>query len=239
MATGESDESASPHETPRTKPGKQTSGRSKQVGPTKVVLVRHGTTPTTGKVLPGRAKGLSLSERGREEATKSADRLGSAGAKPAAIYTSPMERARETAAAFSARFGIKPVIDRRLNECDFGAWTGQELRKLAKLPEWRVVQNYPSIFRFPDGESFLEMQARLVDAVKSICDSHPGQDVIVVSHGDPIKAVLADALGAHLNQCQRITVQPASISVVSYGTDRAAVLCTNSLDGVPYLGAHS
>jgi len=130
--------------------------------PTTLVLVRHATTTTTGKILPGRAAGLHLSESGRDEAAATAKALASLD-KVAALYSSPLERARETAAAISQVSGIRTVIDRGLIECDFGEWTGKELKALAKLPEWQTVQQRPSAFRFPEGESFLEMSTRIVE----------------------------------------------------------------------------
>jgi len=192
-----------------------------------VCFVRHGTTATTGKVLPGRAKGLHLSDQGRTEAARAAEAL--AGAAVSAIYASPLERTRETAAAFSDRLGKPVVIDRGLVECDFGDWTGEELAKLRKLPEWRAVQKWPSGFRFPAGESFLELEARLADAVDRLCRAHRGEVVVAVSHADCIKAVLANALGTHLDLFQRIMVAPCSISTVAYGSDGPVVLGMNSI----------
>ncbi|MCX6540340.1 MAG: histidine phosphatase family protein, partial [Actinobacteria bacterium] len=124
--------------------------------PTLVLLVRHGQTPTTGKLLPGRASGLHLADQGRAQAQVAADRIAGL-AKVDAIYASPLERARETAAPIAKALGQKVRIDKGLLECDFGDWTGAELSALMKLPEWTTVQRSPSTFRFPNGESFLEM----------------------------------------------------------------------------------
>src|SRR5256884_255082 len=129
--------------------------RPKPPPPTLVLLVRHGSTPTTGKVLPGRATGLHLADDGRAQADAVADRIGAL-AKVDAVYTSPLERTRETAAPIARRFGHKVVAERGLLECDFGEWTGQDLKALMKLPEWGTVQRWPSGFRFPGGESFPE-----------------------------------------------------------------------------------
>src|SRR5262245_21225807 len=114
---------------------------------TRVLLVRHGQTPTTGKVLPGRAKGLHLSDKGREQAEAVGARLGGL-EKVAAVYASPLERTRETAAPIAKALGQRVRVNRGLLECDFGLWTGAELKKLMKLPEWRTVQGYPSVFCF-------------------------------------------------------------------------------------------
>jgi len=127
---------------------------------TLLLLVRHGETPTTGMVLPGRAPGLHLSDRGREQAERVADRL--AGLPVDALYSSPLERACETAEPTAARTGLAVKHDDGLLECDFGAWTSAAIADLAALPEWQTVQHSPSQFRFPDGESFPEMQSRIV-----------------------------------------------------------------------------
>jgi len=119
------------------------------------------------------------------------------------------------------------TIDRRLLECDFGEWTGRPLKELMKLPEWRTVQRYPSGFRFPSGESFAEMQTRITGAVQRLVERHRGGVVVAVSHADPIKAAVADALGTHLDLFQRIVISPCSVTVVAYGAGGPAVLATN------------
>lgn len=184
--------------------------------------MRHGTTATTGKVLPGRARGLHLSEQGREEAAKAGEALSSL--TVSALYASPLERTRETALAISERVGKPVIADRGLLECDFGAWTGESLAQLRKLPEWQTVQRWPSGFAFPGGESFVELQSRLTQTVGRICKDHPGEVVVAVSHADCIKVVLASVLGVHLDLFQRIVVAPCSISTVVYGPEGPAVL---------------
>lgn len=206
--------------------------RPKPPPPTTIAFVRHGQTPTTGQLLPGRARGLHLSDAGRLQAEAAAGRL-AAYEKVGAVYSSPMERTRQTAAPIAAALGQKVIVERGLLECDFGEWTGRELKELAKLPEWKVVQASPSRFRFPGGESFLEMQARLGATVERLVSRHPGEVVVCVSHADPIKAVLCDATGAHLDQFQRFQVAPCSISVVAYGPVAAAILCMNSTSTLP------
>lgn len=200
--------------------------RRQQPKATAICFVRHGTTATTGKVLPGRARGLHLSDQGRTEAARAADAL--AGLPVRAVYSSPLERTRETAAVIGERLGLPVTIERSLQECDFGEWTGAELAKLAKLPEWSTVQRWPSGFRFPGGESFLELESRLAASVDKLCRAHPGELVVAVSHADCIKALLATALGTHLDLFQRIVVAPCSISAVVYGHGGPTVLCTNS-----------
>jgi probable phosphoglycerate mutase len=194
-----------------------------------VCFVRHGTTATTGKVLPGRARGLHLSDQGREEAAKAGEALSSM--PVSALYASPLERTQETAMVISERVGKPVVAERGLIECDFGSWTGEPLPQLRKLPEWQRVQHWPSGFRFPGGESFVELQSRLADTVGRICEAHPGEVVVAVSHADCIKVVLASVLGVPLDLFQRIVVVPCSISTVVYGSGGPAVLAMGVTGG--------
>ena len=147
--------------------------RTKSTKPTLILMVRHGRTPTTGKVLPGRAKGLHLAESGVLEANRVAERLSEIKGITA-VYASPLERARETAAPIGKILKHKVQIHQGLLECDFGKWTGAQLTALMKKPEWTTVQKAPSIFRFPNGESFTEMQSRMVGALDDIRAKHPG-----------------------------------------------------------------
>jgi probable phosphomutase (TIGR03848 family) len=192
-----------------------------------VILVRHGTTPTTGKVLPGRAPGLHLADKGREQAARVAERLAVL-PKLDAVYSSPLERCRETAAPTAKHWGMRAAINRGLLECDFGEWTGSELKALMKLPEWRTVQRAPSTFRFPGGESFTEMQARIVGAIDAVRAAHPGGLVVCFSHADPIKAAVAHAMGTHLDLFQRIVISPCSVSAIAYTDLGPTVLTVNS-----------
>jgi len=203
------------------------STKPKPPAATLVLLVRHGKTPTTGTTLPGRAKGLHLSDEGRAQAEAAAARIAPL-KKIAAVYASPLERTRETAAPIAKATGHRVRIDRGLLECDFGEWTGGELKKLNRLPEWTTVQRYPSGFRFPGGESFTEMQTRMVATLERLAAQHRGETVVAVSHADPIKAAVAHALGTHLDLFQRIVVSPCSISAIWYSTGGPAVLATNS-----------
>ncbi len=205
-------------------------GNSKPHAPnsTLVLLIRHGQTPTTGKTLPGRAKGLHLAEVGHAQARAVAERL-NVMKRLDAIYSSPLERARETAAPLSKARSLPVVIDRGLLECEFGEWTGAELKDLMKKPEWATVQRYPSGFRFPGGESFAEMQTRMSTTVQRLAAAHVGGVIACVSHADPIKAVLADALGTHLDLFQRISISTCSVSAIAYGPSGPNVLCVNSV----------
>ncbi|MFT3852584.1 MAG: MSMEG_4193 family putative phosphomutase [Ilumatobacteraceae bacterium] len=194
---------------------------------TVVLLVRHGQTPTTGAVLPGRAKGLHLADAGRQQAERVAQRIAEMNGVDA-VYASPLERARETAAPIAAARGLKVQVERGLLECDFGEWTGAELKGLMKLPEWQTVQRAPSTFRFPGGESFTEMQSRIVGAVDRLRAHHPGGTIVCVSHADPIKALVAHAMGTHLDLFQRIVVSTCSVSAVAYTAGGPIVLTVNS-----------
>ena len=200
----------------------------KQKGPkaTLVLLVRHGQTPTTGVKLPGRAKGLHLSDVGLQQAEAVAQRLTTVKTIDA-IYASPLERARETAGPLARLRGIATRIDRGLLECDFGDWTGGDLKDLYKLPEWATVQRYPSGFRFPNGESFTEMQTRMVTAIAHLVEVHRGGTVVAFSHADPIKAAVADALGTHLDLFQRISISTCSVTAIAYGPTGPNVLTVN------------
>jgi probable phosphoglycerate mutase len=205
------------------------------------LFVRHGSTPTTGKVLPGRASGLHLAEQGRVEAEAVAERLaawvagdgahrrqGQPPPRVAAVYSSPLERTQETASPIAERFGLSITVEPGLVECDFGDWTGAELKALYKLPEWSAVQRYPSGFRFPGGESFAGMRARVAESVNELRLRHAGDIVVAVSHADPIKAAVADALGTHLDLFQRIAVSPCSVTAISYQGTGPVVLTVNS-----------
>ncbi len=201
---------------------------------TTILLVRHGTTATTGQILPGRAPGLHLSERGRAEAAALAERLAALKRKPAALYTSPLERAKETAGALGTSLHLRPVVERGLTECDFGAWTGKRLSGLRRRKEWRSVQGSPSTFRFPDGESFGEMQQRIWTTLERLATRHRNHTIVVVSHADPIKAAVTYALGVPLDLFQRTLIAPCSLSAVALTSSSPLVLCVNStttLDG--------
>ena len=204
--------------------------RPKPPPSTLVVLVRHGQTPTTGTILPGRARGLHLSDKGREQAEAVATRL-EALPKVDAVYASPLERTRETAAPIAKKRRLRVRVEKGLLEADFGEWTGQELKALFKQPEWQTVQRYPSGFRFPNGESFAEMQARITGTIDKLVARHRGGVIVAVSHADPIKAAVAQALGTHLDLFQRIVISPCSVTAIAYGPAGPAVLTVNSANG--------
>jgi probable phosphomutase (TIGR03848 family) len=232
---------------------------------TVVLIVRHGLTASTGKALTGWLPGISLDDRGRDQAGAVAARL--AQVPLAAIVSSPLERCVQTASIIAAGHGspanpangggpaaggasgpaaadqtgangqvtgqtdpIDVQLDERLGECRYGDWTGRSLRKLTRDPLWRVVQAHPSAVRFPGpaGETMTGMQQRAVAAVRD-WNARLGPDAtyLVCSHGDVIKAILADALGMHLDMLQRIQVDPCSLSVVRYTPLRPFVLAVN------------
>jgi probable phosphoglycerate mutase len=197
---------------------------------TLILLVRHGQTPTTGKVLPGRASGLHLAEAGVQQAFAVAERIAEF-PKIDAIYASPLERARETAAPIAKALKQRVKINKGLLECDFGDWTGEQLGTLMKKPEWSTVQRAPSSFRFPNGESFTEMQTRMVTTLDNIRTAHPGGVVVCVSHADPIKAAVAHAMGTHLDLFQRIVIGTCSVSAIAYSAHGPIVLTVNSTGG--------
>jgi len=202
-----------------------------------VVLARHGrTTANAGGVLAGRSKGVGLDEHGQGQARAAGERL--SGVPVAAVVTSPLERCRRTAREIVRALPrpVQPVSERGLLECDYGDWTGRELKTLAKEPMWATVQAHPSAAAFPGGESMAAMAARAVEAVRrwdARVEAEHGPDAVwvAVSHGDVIKAVLADALGMHLDAFQRIVVDPGSLSVVRYTPLRPFVLTSNSTAG--------
>jgi probable phosphomutase (TIGR03848 family) len=200
-----------------------------------LLLVRHGLTAMTGPVLAGRTPGLHLDERGQKQAAAVAARI--AALPLAAIVTSPLDRCLDTAITIAdaqRAAGRDPAwhVDERLIECGYGAWTGRPFKELMKEPLWKVVQTQPSAARFPDGEALTEVSARAVAAVRD-WDTRLGADAIWVacSHGDVIKSILADALGLHLDQFQRIVVDPCSVSVVRYTDTRPYVLRANDIGG--------
>jgi probable phosphomutase (TIGR03848 family) len=202
-----------------------------------LILVRHGRTSANASgTLAGRLPGVRLDEVGAEQAARTAARLSVV--PLAAIVTSPLERCRETAKAIARAHPARPKVssERGLTECDYGEWQGRPLKELAKEKLWATVQSQPSAATFPGGESLPAMQARAVNAVRrrdaAVEAEHgPGAVWVAVTHGDIVKSILADALGMHLDLFQRIQVDPASISIVSYTSSRPYVLATNTHEG--------
>ena len=205
--------------------------------PTVVLYVRHGTTPTTGKLLPGRATGLHLSDQGRAEAARVAERIGSLPpGSVAAVYASTLERAQETAAEIAATVGRDVVVDADLADCDTGEWTGMELKAVRKLPEWRELESRPTGFRFPKGESFAELRARVNAVAERLGGRHPGEIVVAVSHADPIRVAVSEALGSPLDLSDRILISPCSVTAIAYAPGGATVLAVNTTADLRALG---
>lgn len=199
---------------------------------TTVLLIRHGrTTANASGVLAGRTPGVELDERGQAQAAALAERL--AAVPLAAIVSSPLERTRQTAEALLAGRRKTPLhLDDALSECDYGDWSGRDLSTLAKESLWMTVQAHPAAAVFPGGEAMAAMSARAVTAIRR-WNAEFGQDATyaVVSHGDLIKAIVADALGMHLDLFQRLQADPCSVSVIRYTELRPFVLRLNDTGG--------
>lgn len=204
--------------------------RSTTPAPTLVLLVRHGTTTTTGSVLPGRAPGLHLNEVGQQQAEQAAERIATL-AHVDAIYASPLERTQETAKPIARATKLRVRKSAGLLECDFGDWTGKKLSSLRKLKAWEQVQRNPSQFQFPRGESFSDMSHRMWTELNRLTATHPGKTIVAVSHADPIKAAIAHAVGTHLDLFQRIVVSPCSITPILFTTSGPIVLAVNTTEG--------
>lgn len=198
---------------------------------TTVLLIRHAEHRLQGRALVGRADGVGLSAEGRRQADGLAEWL--VATPPAALYSGPLERARETAAPIAARLGLRVEIADELDEVDFGDWTGRTFGELEGGDLWRRFNAFRSGTRSPNGEHMLEVQARVVGLIERLRGRHPGGRVGLVSHGDVIRAALLYYLGAPLDLVHRIEVGPASLSVVALGADGARVLLVNGRPGPP------
>ncbi len=202
---------------------------------TTLFLVRHGrSTANTAGVLAGRADGVELDDKGREQAETARVRL--AGVPLAAAVVSPVLRCRQTAQQILTDRDVPEFLEEGLSECDYGEWTGRTLKELADEKLWKTVQQQPSAAVFPGGESMTAMWSRSVGAVREwdrrLTAEHGEHTAwLAVSHGDVIKAILADALGMHLDSFQRIMVDPASVSVIHYTDSRPYVVTMNSTSG--------
>lgn len=200
-----------------------------------LILARHGRTAANASgILAGRTAGVALDSVGKQQAAAAAERL--RGVPITALVSSPMQRCRQTATILSQASNVDVEIEPGINECDYGQWAGRSLRELTQEPLWSRIQSQPASVTFPGGEAMLAMATRAVTAVHAwnhkVEEAHGADAVwVAVSHGDIIKAIIADALGLHLNQFQRITVGPASLTVITYQPTHAAVLTTNSTEG--------
>jgi probable phosphomutase (TIGR03848 family) len=196
-----------------------------------VILLRHGrSTSNTAHTLAGRTDGVDLDDKGREQATGIVERIGTLPIR--AIVRSPLLRCERTVEPLAAALRLDPVVDERISEVDYGAWTGRKISELVKEPLWAVVQQQPSAAVFPDGEGLAAVQARAVAAIREhdrrLAEQHEGDALwLACTHGDVIKAIVADALGTHLDSFQRITADTASMSVIRYTALRPFVIHVN------------
>jgi probable phosphomutase (TIGR03848 family) len=196
-----------------------------------VILLRHGrSTSNTAHVLAGRSEGVELDEKGRQQAADLVDRVAELPIR--AVVCSPMLRCRSTVEPLTAALGIEAEIDDRFAEVDYGEWTGRKIGDLVKEPLWAVVQAHPSAAVFPGGEGLAQVQTRAIAAVRDhdarLAEQHGGDALwLACTHGDVIKAVIADALALHLDGFQRVSADPASMSVIRYTRLRPFVLHVN------------
>jgi len=192
---------------------------------TVLLLVRHGQTPTAGKTLTGWQRGVHLTDRGREQADALVARL--EGVPVAAIYSSPLERCRETAAPLAAARGLPVRVRRGLIETGYGDWTGRSIAQLRRTRLWRTLQRSPSAIRFPAGESLRDVQTRAVDETLAIAADHPNDVVVIVTHADVVRLALAHFAGMHVDLFERLAVEPGSVSAVAVHDGLARIVKVN------------
>ena len=190
-------------------------------------FVRHGVTAHTGHKLTGWMEGVSLTDEGREQAERAAESLADLDLE--AIYSSPIDRTRETAEIVARPHRLKVRFSRGIGEVGYGAWTGRSLKVLARTKIWATLQQWPSSVRFPEGDTLREVQVRAVEEIERLCETHPKGRVCVVSHADTIKLVLAHYMGIHLDLFQRLVIAPASVSVLHVSDHGPQILSLNAL----------
>ncbi len=198
---------------------------------TTLVLVRHAQTDAAGKRLTGQARGVHLNERGRTQAARLVERL--EGLPIRAIYSSPLERSRETAAPLARARGVPVRIRRALTEVEYGEWTGRSISSLRRTRLWRQVMAAPSTVRFPRGESLLEVQARVVTEIQQIAKTHRRDMVVAISHADVIRLLVAHLSGLHADHLHRLVIDPASVTVVALGDGIPRLLRINDTGELP------
>lgn len=191
-------------------------------------LIRHAAHGLLGGTLAGRMDGVSLSEDGRQQSERLGQRLATAGL--AALYSSPLPRARETAAPIAAHSGLTVEIAPAAIEFDFGAWTGRSIDALEGDPLWRRFNAFRSMTPAPGGESMMDVQQRIVGLIRALAMQHAGARVAIVSHGDVLRAALLHFLGMPLDFFLRIEIAPASVSILEIGDWTARVLLLNQID---------
>jgi probable phosphomutase (TIGR03848 family) len=194
---------------------------------TELLLIRHGENDLTKRgLLAGRLPGVHLNEKGRQQAEELANELSQLPIK--AVYSSPLERAMETAQPLARALQVRVQRDPGLLEIDVGTWEGKSIRRLARTQYWRIVQENPSRARHPGGEGFLQVQTRVVSALECICTEHQSGDLIAcVLHGDPIKLAVAHYIGLPLDHFQRLSCNTASVTMLALGSGNARLLWLN------------
>lgn len=184
-------------------------------------LIRHGTNDVLAHSIAGRNPGVHLNESGRQQAGEIAEVLASN--KISRIVSSPLDRARETAEPLATRLGLQVFLSDRVNEVDFGDWTGLTMKTLDALPEWKRWNVFRSGVRIPKGETIAEVQSRMIAEMQDLQRDHPDDVVAIFSHGDPIRTALAYWLGISLDSLLKFEVATASISIVALGDWGAVV----------------
>lgn len=190
-------------------------------------LIRHATNDTVGKIFAGRMAGVNLNAEGREQARKLAERL--AGLPISVVYSSPLERAVETAEPLAELLNLKIEICEDFVEIDIGEWTNLTIEELEMQTKFRLFNSFRSNTRIPGGETMLEAQARMIAGLEKLRLRHEGETVAVVSHADLIKAAVAYFAGIHLDMFQRIEISPASVSIVEIYEETARILTVNHM----------
>jgi probable phosphomutase (TIGR03848 family) len=200
---------------------------------TTFLLIRHGLCDAVGQSIAGRSPGVHLNQAGKQQAARLAERL--ADLALAGLYSSPLERALETAQPIAVRHALQIQTLQGLNEIDFGEWTGRSLADLDQLSGWRTFNSLRSGSRIPGGENMADVLARSLGDIERLVQLHPGPStlVAVVSHGDVLRALVAHALGISLDLMQRLELSPASISILQVEDQGPRVLLLNSIDGWP------
>lgn len=197
---------------------------------TTILLVRHGHTDAAGKRLTGWTPGVHLNEAGRRQAERLIERLD--GVRVDAIYSSPLDRCRETAAPLAKARALSVRVRRSIIETGYGEWTGRTIAQLRRTKLWRTIERVPSAARFPGGESLLEVQARSMAEITRIAKDHPNGSVVVVSHADPIRLVVAQVAGSSVDHLHRLVVEPCSVSVVAIDDVSLRLVKVNDTDGL-------
>jgi broad specificity phosphatase PhoE len=195
---------------------------------TRILLIRHGNNDFVGQTLVGRMPGIHLNQEGQDQVARLAKRLSNV--KLSVVYCSPMERARETAAAFE---GIPFHISEELNEINFGDWTGLTFEDLQRRPEWDYFNRNRASATIPGGESLIQVQQRMLRKAEEVRQHHKGETIAFISHGDPIKALIAHYIGMDLGHLLHLEVGVASVSVIHFYDDWPVVILVNDTDGIP------